>query len=170
MYVVSEDEFGKLTATINTIKNNLKTWLNSYRMINDTIDILDPYIINLGIDFVVKTLSTADKTKVMSNCLNAIKKRYSQESFFIGEHMTVSDIYSTLKDVDDVLDVVKVKIINKSGGNHSSVEFDVNKNLSPDGDSLMCPKNAIFEIKKRKELTLSVDLKMNSFSSSNFSL
>ena len=147
MYVISEDEFGKLTTTNTTIKNNLKTWLNSYRMINDTIDILDPYVINLGIDFVVKTLATADKTRVMSNCLEAITRRFSQEAFFIGEHMTVSDVYSVLKDVDDVLDVVKVKINNKSGGNYSSVEFDINKNLSPDGDSLICPKNAIFEIK-----------------------
>ena len=134
MYVVSEDQYGKLTLTNTTIKNNLKTWLNSYRMINDTIDILDPYIINLGIDFVVKTTASADKTRVMANCLEAIKNRYSSEAFFIGEHMTISDVYSVLKDVDDVLDVVKVKINNKSGGNYSSVEFDVNKNLSPDRD------------------------------------
>ena len=147
MYVISENEFGKLEKTNTTIKNNLKTWLNSYRMINDTIDILDPYIINLGVDFVVKTLSKADKTRVMTNCLEAIKNRFSEEMFFIGEHIAISDIYAVLKDVDDVLDVVKVKLINKSGGNYSPVEFNVNKNLSPDGDSLVCPKNAIFEIK-----------------------
>ena len=50
----SENSFGKLTKTNATIKNNLKTWLNQYRMINDTLDILDPYIINLGIEFVVR--------------------------------------------------------------------------------------------------------------------
>ena len=37
-----------------TIKNNIKTWLNQYRMINDTVDILDPFIINLGLEFVIK--------------------------------------------------------------------------------------------------------------------
>ena len=83
----------------------------------------------------------------MTNCLEAIKNRFSEEMFFIGEHIAISDIYAVLKDVDDVLDVVKVKLINKSGGNYSPVEFNVNKNLSPDGDSLVCPKNAIFEIK-----------------------
>ena len=59
MYVISEDQFGKLTATNLTIKNNLKTWLNHYRMINDTIDILDPFIINLGIEFQVKQIGRA---------------------------------------------------------------------------------------------------------------
>lgn len=55
LYVLSEDSFGKFTQTNATIKNNLKIWLNQHRMINDTIDILDPFIINLGIDFVIKT-------------------------------------------------------------------------------------------------------------------
>ena len=49
MYVVSEDSNGKLAKTNSTIKNNLKTWVDNYRMINDTVDILDPYIINIGI-------------------------------------------------------------------------------------------------------------------------
>jgi hypothetical protein len=147
MYIISENEFGKLIKTNNTIKKNLKTWLNSYRMVNDTVDILDPYIINVGITFVVKTLSTADKTKVMTECLSALKNRYSKEAFFIGEHITISDLYATLKDVDDVLDVIKVKLVNKSGGNYSPIMFDINKNLSPDGDMLLCPKNAIFEFK-----------------------
>ena len=61
MYVISEDTFGKLEKTNSTIKRNLKIWLNQYRMINDTIDILDPYIINLGIEFSIKTVPGADK-------------------------------------------------------------------------------------------------------------
>ena len=53
MYVISENSFGKLTLSNATIKDNLKTWLNQYRMINDTVDILDPYVINVGIDFIL---------------------------------------------------------------------------------------------------------------------
>lgn len=49
MYVISEDTTGKLTASNSTIKNNLKTWINQYRMINDTVDILDPFILNFWI-------------------------------------------------------------------------------------------------------------------------
>ena len=45
LYVISEDSFGKLIESNGTIKNNLKTWLNQHRMINDTVDILDPYIL-----------------------------------------------------------------------------------------------------------------------------
>ena len=147
MYVISEDQFGALIATNGTIKSNLKTWLNNYRMISDTVDILDPYIINLGIDFVVRPAIGADKSAVLANCIGKIKDMYSNNPFFIGEQLLISDIYSGLKDVTDVLDVIKVKITNIAGGQYSPTQFKVNKNISPDGSQLLCPKNAIFEIK-----------------------
>ena len=68
MYVISEDKFGKLTKTNNVIKNNLKIWLNQYRMISDTIDILDPYVINLGIDFSIRVNMNMDKFTTVNKC------------------------------------------------------------------------------------------------------
>jgi hypothetical protein len=51
MYIVSEDEDGTLTEAPDALKNNLKTWLVRNKMINDTIDILDARIVNIGIEF-----------------------------------------------------------------------------------------------------------------------
>jgi hypothetical protein len=146
MYILSEDSFGKLIATNSTIKNNLKIWLNQYRMVNDTIDILDPYIINIGVDFMVKTVDGANKYAVLDACVEALKKMYDIP-FFIGEPFSISDVYSKLKDVNGVLDVVKVKIVNKTGVNYSGSTIDLNSNLSPDGTHLIVPKNAIAEVK-----------------------
>lgn len=82
MYVVSESKFGKLTLTNNTIKNNLKVWLNNYRMVNDTIDILDPYIINLGIEFVAKLTPGKSKNTVMSSATKALSNLF-QSGFLL---------------------------------------------------------------------------------------
>tara|TARA_R110002020_G_scaffold234898_3_gene447030 strand:- start:241 stop:2037 length:1797 start_codon:yes stop_codon:yes gene_type:complete len=146
MYVISEDQSNKLITTNSTIKNNLKTWLNQYRMINDTVDILDPYIINLGIQFVVKPTSGANKYTIIQRCVSRLKEKYDT-CYYIGEPFYISDVYSELKKVDGVLDVVKVKLINKTGPDYSSVSVDINQNLSPDGSYLVVPKNAIVEIK-----------------------
>ncbi len=146
MYVVSEDSFRKLTTTNNTIKKNLQTWLNNYRMVNDTIDILDPYIINLGVDFVLKLKPGHARSDIQAMAVAKIKSIFS-EGFFIGEPMYVSSIYTALKDLDAVLDVVSVKINNKTGGQYSATTFVINKNMSPDGSQLLCPANAIFELK-----------------------
>lgn len=146
MYVISEDQFGKLTTTNSTIKNNLKTWLNHYRMINDTIDILDPFIINLGIEFHAKPKSGVNKFNVLNDGIAALTEHF-RTMFYIGEALYVTDIYSVLKDVDGILDVTKVKIINKTGGRYAETVFDINSNMSPDGTFLIAPKNCIFEIK-----------------------
>tara|TARA_R110000824_G_scaffold46692_7_gene133826 strand:+ start:8953 stop:10752 length:1800 start_codon:yes stop_codon:yes gene_type:complete len=146
LYAISENSAGKLVATNSTIKNNIKIWLNNYRMVNDTIDILDPYIINIGIDFILTPSIGIDKNVALANAFSALKEKY-KEKFFIGEPIYISDIYSTLKTVEGVLDVSNVKINNITGGQYSSIAFDINNNLSPDGSYVMAPSNAVFEIK-----------------------
>ena len=128
LYVVSEDPNEHLTKTNNTIKQNVKTWLNNYRMINDTIDILDPYIINYGIEFSIKCSSPSKSEQILAACISKISETMSGDGIsFIG--------------------VTSVKIVNKAGGQYSSTSFNVNKNMSSDGTTLLCPQNAIFEIK-----------------------
>jgi hypothetical protein len=146
MYIISEDRFGKLIKSNNTIKENLKTWLGHYRMVNDTIDILDPYIINIGIEFVVSVLRQNDASIAIESAIATLSNNFLG-GFFIGEHIEISDIYSALKSVPEILDVVTVRLHNKTGPQYSNVEFSINKNISPEGGRLVCPKNAIFEIK-----------------------
>jgi len=150
MYVVSEDKFKKLATANSTIKNNLKTWLNQYRMINDTIDILDAFIINLGIEFIITPSAGVNKFDVLQACIAQLKGRYSNH-FYIGEPVYVTDIITELNKVKGVLDVIKVKIVNKSGTgaatSYSGVRFDINENMSPDGTYIVIPKNAVAEVK-----------------------
>ncbi|MHA2303499.1 MAG: hypothetical protein ACXACD_21370 [Candidatus Thorarchaeota archaeon] len=146
VYVVSENTLGKLIPTNDTIKKNLKVWLNNYRMINDTVDILDPFIINFGINFVVKPDSSANKFDVLDRCVEALANKYSTP-MFIGERLSISEIFSELNKVTGVLDVVKVQITNKNSSDYSSVVFPIQENLSPDGDYLLTPQNAILEMK-----------------------
>jgi hypothetical protein len=146
MYVISEDEFGKLILTNETIKNNLKTWLNHYRMINDTVDILNPYILNVGISFIVRSAANAEKFSLLDEAVSALREKFSS-GFFIGEHFQITDVYDALKEVPGILDVVSVKIVTKDTVNYSGSSININDNMSPDGTYIIAPKNAIFEIK-----------------------
>jgi hypothetical protein len=146
VYVVSEDTIGKLIKTNDTIKNNLKVWLNNYRMINDTIDILDPFIINFGINFVVKPENSANKFEVLDLCVEQLANKY-RNPMFIGERLSISEIFSELNKVKGVSDVVKVQVVNKNNSDYSGVVFPIRENLSPDGDYVLTPQNAILELK-----------------------
>jgi len=146
MYVISEDQFGKLTTTNSTIKNNLRTWLNHYRMINDTVDVLNPFVINIAIEFAARPTPDADRYMVLEKAISALKELYANP-FYIGEQLNVTDIYAKLREVNGVLDVTKVKLVNKTGGNYAGTTFDINANMSPDGTYLIAPKNCVFELK-----------------------
>lgn len=146
VYVLSEDPQGKLAPSNTVIKQNIKTWLNHYRMINDTVDILDPFIINVGINFVIKPEVNSNKFDVLNNCVEALANEY-RGSFFIGESLSLSRIFNILNNVNGVNDTVKVQIVNKNSGNYSNVSFSIQENTSPDGDMIVCPKNAVFELK-----------------------
>jgi hypothetical protein len=146
VYVLSEDPQGKLASSNTVIKQNIKTWLNHYRMINDTVDILDPFIINIGINFVIKPEVNSNKFDVLNNCVEALANEY-RGSFFIGESLSLSRIFNILNNVNGVNDTVKVQIVNKNSGNYSNVSFSIQENTSLDGDMIVCPKNAVFELK-----------------------
>jgi len=146
LYVISEDVNGKLVTSNSVIKNNLKTWINQYRMINDTVDILDPFVLNFGIDFAVRAQEAAEKFTVLESCIAALKTNF-EKTYFIGESLYISDIFNVLKEVSGVQDVLKVKINMKTGGEYSTSSIDVNSNLSGDGSQLIVPNNAILELK-----------------------
>ena len=149
LYVVSEGTDGKLELSNQVLKNNIKTWLNNHRMINDTIDILDPYIINLGINFSIKTSPSASKHSVLQQAINRLASLYV-DTFYIGEPLRISDIYQILKSATGVLDVISVSIVNMTGANYAGNTIEINKNLSGDGSMLTSPSNAVFEIKYPK--------------------
>ena len=49
LHVISTNPAGVFTSTNSTIKQNLRTWISKYKMLGDTIDILDARVINLEI-------------------------------------------------------------------------------------------------------------------------
>ena len=146
MYVVSEDSFGKLILSSDTIKKNLKVWINQHRMINDTVDIIDPYIINLGINFVVSAREGVNKFDLNQRCVNELGRIYGN-AFYIGEDISLADMYKELGKVTGVYEVLSIKLVNKTGSNYSSNTISINNNMSPDGAKLIVPKNAVVEIK-----------------------
>lgn len=146
LYILSEAADGSLTTANNTIKENLKTWLQRHKMINDTIDILDAYIINLEIDFVVTGDRQYTPEQTLTDCLQALNEKMTVLPE-IGEPFKIRDIYKVLNKLDSVLDVVDVQISQKTGGVYSNNEYNVALNTTPDGAQLLIPANMMYEIK-----------------------
>ncbi len=146
MYVVSEDQNGRLATTNTVIKQNLKTYLANYKMINDTIDILDAKIVNFGINYEVIADSSMSKSEILNNCAIALRAKYLQK-FDIGEHLSISELYTILNRVEGVSDVVLVEVVLKTGSDYSDTYLNLDRQTSPDGRYIKVPKNVIMELK-----------------------
>jgi len=146
LYILSENGNFKLTQANNQMKENLRFWLSQRKMINDTIDIMDGKIINIGIEFEVLSQINSNKEEIYRDCINRINNKI-MNPLQLGESFSITDIYSELNKVRGVVDTINIRVVNKSGGIYSNVSLSINSNISPDGRSISCPLNACFEIK-----------------------
>jgi hypothetical protein len=146
LYVVSQDNDGYLSATSNSVKTNLKTWLSQNKVINDTIDILDAKTVNIQIEYSAVAVLGVDKFSILANANDALKEMFTQK-LNIGEPLNIADIYTKLNSVRGVADVRTVTIKNITTGGYSNINFDIRANTTPDGRFIDVPKNVILEVK-----------------------
>lgn len=149
MYIISEDPNGFLIASNSALKENLKTWLNKYRMVNDTVDILDAKIVNIGIEFEVISSEEVNKYEVLDSTIEALREKFSNK-MFIGERFYVTDVFTELNKVRGVVDTVNVKLVSKRAGNYSDSSLNIDQFMSADGRYLSVPDNVILELKYPK--------------------
>jgi len=146
VYVVSESDSNTLEETNSTVKQNLKTWLNQGRMINDTVDIIDAKIVNIGIDFVIVGDLESNKFEILNRAISVLANYYDRK-MEIGESFSITDIYSLLNRVPGVVDTVSVRVKQKFGNAYSLTRFNLERATSPDGRFISVPDNVVMEVK-----------------------
>jgi len=146
LYVLSEDSFGNFTTANNTIKENLKSWLDSNRMINDTIDILDGKIVNIGIEYTAIANLDANKYELLEEANLKLISFYNKK-LEIGDPFYITDVFNEINKISGIVDVSRVKIVHKTGTNYSDQAFNIDDSYSDDGRFLIAPDNTVFEIK-----------------------
>jgi len=129
MYVLGYDSNKKLTQINQAVKQNLKTYLGEYRMMTDAINIIDGFIVNIGIDFEVITYSNYNKREVVTNCLTEIQNYFNIDNWTFNKPINISEIELILANVEGVMSVPSVKIYNLCGGdgNYSPNKYNIDE-------------------------------------------
>ena len=146
LYVISESNTGKLTKANTALKDNLKSWILQYKMISDTVDILDAEIVNFGVNYEVMIDIGANRFSVLNACNDRLARLLSTKND-IGEYISITNVYKELQKVQGVVDVTSVEIISKSGGIYSESNYDFDAALSADARRVLAEPNVIFELK-----------------------
>jgi hypothetical protein len=146
LYVLAYDNNKRLKNASISLKNNLKTYLSQYRIVNDSIKIRDGFVINIGVDFDIIVLPNYNNNDILFKCISAVKSYFEIDKWQINEPIILKDIYVMLDRIDGVQTVKNVIITNKCGPNYSVYAYDVigatqNNVIYPSVDPM------IFEVK-----------------------
>jgi len=147
-YVLGYDINGKLTTVNDATKENLKNYLNWYRLLTDAINIRDAYIINIGIEFDIITLPDENSNQVILRCIDRLKSYFDVKKWQINQPIIISNIFTELDRVPGVQTVVNVKIKNLFDPSlgYSPHAYNIDQSIK---DGVLFPSldPSIFEIK-----------------------
>lgn len=149
LFICSKDSNGFLTTSPDTLKKNLRTYLNEFRLISDAIDILDARVINFRVKFTIFVNPNANKSTTLQAVISRISDILSVSKFQIDQPILLSDIQNVIINTSGVLTLVDLKIENLSGTiqdrTYSSVTINV-KQYTKRG-ILFGPPGSIFELR-----------------------
>lgn len=125
MYVLGYNKNKQLTSINDALKQNLKTYLQEYRMITDGINILDGFIINIGVDFVITTFSSFNKQVVLTKAIDKVKSFFDVDKWTFNQPLNLSELELEIASVEGVSSVQDITIRNISGGSYSNNLYDI---------------------------------------------
>jgi hypothetical protein len=127
MYILSSDNQNRLVTGSAALKQNLSTYLSQYRIIGDTINIKDAFIINIGIDFDIIVLPDYVNSEVLTNCISELQGYFAISEWQINEPIIMRDLYILLDKVAGVQTVKNITVSNKVGTSlgYSQYAYDV---------------------------------------------
>ena len=149
MYLLGYDSNNKLTRLNATVKQNLKTYLEEYRLLTDAINLIDGYIINIGVNFDITVFANYNKREVVLKCVQVVTNYFDINKWKMNQSINLSELELELANVDGVSSVPKVEIVNLADSTNDTysqysyniVEATRNKIVYPSLDP------SIFEIK-----------------------
>lgn len=148
VYLLSYDADKKLTPPNDALVTNLITYLKQSRMITDGINVIDGYVINIGVDFTVTVYKGFNKKDVLLNCIQTVQDFFNIDNWNFSQPINLSQLQLEIAKVDGVQSVVDITITNKTAldGNYSSVEYDI---ASATKNGIIYPSvdPSIFEVK-----------------------
>ena len=148
LYILSYDENKNLRIASDTLKRNLQTYLSEYRMINDSINIKDAYIINIGVNFDIIVSPNFNNSETITKCIDSLTNYFSIDKWQINEPILMKDLFILLDKVQGVQTVQDVQIVNLTGTSlgYSDFAYDVNGAMI---DNVIYPSidPMVFEVK-----------------------
>lgn len=133
IYTLSKDVNGDLTETNVATKNNLRVFLNEFRMATDSIHIRDAYIVNIGVYFEFVAKKDFNKEQVAFNISRKIEEHFDIDKWEMNQPIVLEDLRFEMLEAKGVASVSNIDFENKidTSKGYSGVQY----NVSVDGEN-----------------------------------
>ena len=127
LYVLTFDINNKLNTASPALKQNMITYLSQYRMINDSINIKDGFIVNIGVNFDIIILPNYNSNDVLTRCITALQTYFAIDNWQINQPIILRELYILLDKIEGVQTVKSISISNKVETNlgYSQWAYDI---------------------------------------------
>lgn len=129
LYLLGFNQHKKLVRINYDVKNNLKKYLDQYRILTDEIRILDAFVVNIGVEFSVSIFKNYNINEVLARSIDAVRKFFDIDRWQINQPIILNDLYMELAQVDGVQSVLSVTIFNryryKDGSDYEDYLYDI---------------------------------------------
>ena len=148
LYVLSYNSNKNLTQTNEALVYNIRQYLQKYKIISDSVNIIDGYIINIGVDFKILVYNNFNKKEVLDQCLQKAKDFFNIDKWYFNQPININQLELELAKVEGVQSISEVtfKNLNQNDGDYSPHEYNLseathNKIIYPSLDP------SVFEVK-----------------------
>lgn len=149
LYVLSYDSVGLLAQASDTLKLNLRNYLNDLRLISDAVDVVDSPIVNYSVKASIVVAPNFISLEVLQAVATAIRDELSIANYQIDQPIVVADVTSVVINVPGVLSLVALEFSGISGTfdgvSYSEYSHDIQSATSR--GVILAPQGGIFEIK-----------------------
>ena len=125
LYVLGYNSDKNLSTLNKAIKENLKTYIGEYRMLTDGVNIIDGFVINIGVDFEIRIYGGYNKREVLTKCITELKQYFNIDNWTFNMPINISEIEILIAGIEGVQSVPKCEITNKCLGNYSSNSYNI---------------------------------------------
>lgn len=129
LYTLGYDSNGNLTTLNTVVKENLARYLGQYRLLTDDINILDAFIINIGVRFSIRVFTGYNMTDVLARCIGTVQEYFNVDKWIINQPIVLSDLTYAIGSVEGVQTVTELRLFNKyqfqDGLDYQNYRYDI---------------------------------------------
>lgn len=150
VYVLGYNAQRKLDTLNSLVKTNLTKYLEQYRVLTDDVNIVDAFVVNIGVDFNVVVYKNYNLNDVIARCIDAVKDFFDIDKWQINQPIIMNDLRVLVGSVEGVQTITDVTITNKyrfkDGRDYQEYRYPIEEALV---DDIVYPSldPSIFEIR-----------------------